>query len=60
MRDEGNGCVYRRSILNNNGFESFMRGVNGRICLRHDWCRQSQGNVWHMTSARAEKIDRSV
>ena len=32
MRDEGNGCVPDV----NSGFDSFMRGVKGRVCLRHD------------------------
>ena len=30
--------VYRTSILYDNGFESFLRGVNVHVCLRHDRC----------------------
>ena len=37
MCDEGNGCVLNFNIV----FESFMREVNGRVCLHHDWYRKA-------------------
>ena len=35
--DEVNGYVLNVNI----GFESFLRGVNERVCLRHDWSSKS-------------------
>ena len=56
MRDEVNVCVSNINI----GFKLFLRGVNGRMLLRHGWCSKKYGNVRYMRRSRAEKIDRSV
>ena len=29
------------SIFNDNGFKSFLRGENGRVCLNHDLCSKA-------------------
>ena len=39
--DEVNGCVSNSNI----GFDSFLRGVNGYVCLCHDWCRKEYRKV---------------
>ena len=52
MRYEGNGSVSKSNI----GFESFLRGVNRFVCLRHYWCMKLYDNVWYMRRSRVDTI----
>ena len=50
MRDESNRLSNVNIV-----FESFMRGVNGCVCLLHDWFSKAYGKLRRMRRARAEK-----
>ena len=37
VRDEGTGFLFNVNIR----FESFLKGMNGCVCLRRGWCRKA-------------------